>query len=248
MRSEQIFLRFQILVGRGDVARFHNLEGFGQLGVADRQGDTVFAGSDDRPGDRFLGGGIFPFDLRDRRIAEIPDEAVPPGVGGDAALFGDGGIVGGAAGEGANLRAIRALEGELDWLIGSSRQAIGNDRAARRIFAGVEIVADRFPVWRRGGGVAADPRADVVDVVRNRVAPVDAGEHAHRFARGEEMRGPVGNTGGERAQRREIVQNPDRAPVGAGDQVAPLDQKVVDRRHRQVELQPLPVPPSSKET
>ena len=43
------------------------------------------------------------------------------------------------------------------------------------------------------------------------------------------------------AQWRDIVQHPERATVRGGDQVAAVDREVADRRHRQVELQRLPV-------
>ena len=60
-------------------------------------------------------------------------------------------------------------------------------------------------------------------------------------ARGAKRCVGLPSAGGQRAQRREVVQDPDRAAVRAGDQVGPLDQQVVDRRDRQVELEALPV-------
>ena len=74
-----------------------------------------------------------------------------------------------------------------------------------------------------------------------RFAPIDAGQHAHRFPRGEEIGGAVGDAGGKRSQRGEVVEDPDRAAVRAGDQIAILDHQIVKRRHRQIELEAIPV-------
>ena len=45
----------------------------------------------------------------------------------------------------------------------------------------------------------------------------------------------------ELAQWREVIQNPEGTPVGSSDQIAVLDLEVIDRNHRQVALQPMPV-------
>ena len=96
--------------------------------------------------------------------------------------------------------------------------------------------------------VAAGAAGEVVRRAGDVVAPVDAGEDARRLAGGEEVRLTVRHPGRQGAQRRQIVEDPDRAAVGAGDEVAALDQDVVDGRDGQVRLQRRQVAPSSKET
>src|SRR2546425_1404383 len=51
------------------------------------------------------------------------------------------------------------------------------------------------------------------------------------------MRGLARHGLGELAQGSDVVQDPERAPVGRGDQVAFLDRQVVDRDDRQIALE-----------
>ena len=58
--------------------------------------------------------------------------------------------------------------------------------------------------------------------------------------RREEVGGLAGDLGLPEPQRRQVVEDPERAPLRGDDEVAVLDRKVRDRRDRQVALERLP--------
>ncbi len=67
--------------------------------------------------------------------------------------------------------------------------------------------------------------------------------HAERRRGLVEMHVFRGNRIGELAQRRDIIQDPERAPVGGHDQIVVLNDQVVDRCNREIDLQRAPVRP-----
>ncbi len=77
--------------------------------------------------------------------------------------------------------------------------------------------------------------------VRRRAAAETTPLDAPGVARLEQERVARHGVGGELAQRRDVVENPERAPVCRCHQVAVLDGQIVDRHNRQVAAQPLPV-------
>ena len=93
-------------------------------------------------------------------------------------------------------------------------EPIGDDRAGRRVLAGA-------------GGAAAE--AGAPDFEPRRAASNSCAAGARRG-----RRQPV--------QRRDIVENPERAPLGRRDEVVVLEREIGDRDDRQIELQRLPLP------
>ena len=92
----------------------------------------------------------------------------------------------------------------------------------------LEEVVDRCAVWRiRESGVAAGPGAAATTPANG----IWSGQQRDR-ARGDRLVGF--------ANRLQIVEDPDRAPVRADDQIVPLDHQIVHRHGRQIELEPLP--------
>jgi hypothetical protein len=65
--------------------------------------------------------------------------------------------------------------------------------------------------------------------------------HAIRGRGLVEMHVFLGNGIGELAQRRDIVENPERASVRGQHEIVVFDDQIVDRRDRQVDLQRAPV-------
>src|SRR4029077_16382450 len=103
----------------------------------------------------------------------------------------------------------------------------------RRIFADVKIFAG-LPAVRLLGrdDTAAEPECELEGYAAPRGAErAEAQPVSDRGARRYEAR--RGAAICERAERRDVVEDPERAPMGAGDQIASLDLEVVDRDHRQ---------------
>ena len=96
----------------------------------------------------------------------------------------------------------------------------------------LQPVIDHRPV-----GWVLPHRMRLVRREREAPRPVDA----VGVARLEEMRGFARRRPHQLAQRRDVVQDPERAPVGRRDEVAVLDHEVVHRDDRQVAAQRLPV-------
>jgi hypothetical protein len=149
-------------------------------------------------------------------------------------------IVGLATGKGPHLLADRVTEDQGQRHIRGLDKTIGDDHTGWWVFAYIEVGTDRLAFGRRVGGVAAGAHGEGVRRAGDIIAPIDAGQHARCLARGEEVRFTVGHARRQRAQRREIVQDPDRATMSASDQVAALDQKLMDGSDRQVKLHALP--------
>src|SRR4051812_25823780 len=89
-RDQQVELGLQIGLRSGNVRRLGYLERFGEALLADGECDLIAAWRDQWPGDDHFRRRIFAGDLGGWGVAQIPDEAVPTGVGGDLQLLGLG--------------------------------------------------------------------------------------------------------------------------------------------------------------
>ena len=78
----QVVLGLEISIRGVHRCRLHHRERLAQLLSAGLQRDRVVARRHERPRDGLFGDGIAALDLRDRRVAEIPDEPVPPALAG----------------------------------------------------------------------------------------------------------------------------------------------------------------------
>src|SRR6185437_16963923 len=78
--------------------------------------------------------------------------------------------------------------------------------------------------------------------VLRQLTPALSSEPAHLFKPGlEEVSGLAAQRRCELAQHGIVIENPDAAPVGAGNEVIAVNREIAVRRHGQVEHERLPV-------
>ena len=162
-----------------------------------------------------------------RRVVQVPQEAVRPGCAredllraGPVVRHVDGGHRVGFVGGGvaAHQFAAGVQDVERDESGGFFLQGVINDGPVGRVLSGGFLLRQR--------GVGVHVPADAVGAL--------GPEERHRG---------FGYFGGELAQRRDVVQNPEAAPVGADHEVVVLDDQVADGGGGHIEPQRLPVVP-----
>src|SRR6185437_15903441 len=102
-----------------------------------------------------------------------------------------------------------------------------------RVLADIEVLAylgSVRPLHRRN--TAADPETDREGHRRAHAAQRAEMQLRPRGAARREQSRP-GVVAGQLAQRRDVVENPERAAMRARDQIAELDLEIIDRHHRQ---------------
>src|SRR5579883_582866 len=266
----QVELRFQLLLGCRYAWVFANLERLDERLIANGQPHAIDAWWHERACKCGLGGYIALHALR-VRVAHIPDEAIRARLFGDRRPFFSrflllflriegfiriGGWVGKGwwrgrlqffrldlAAERANLPVLSIQEGECDLPGGLFFEVIADNHAVGRVLAGIEIAFHLFAVrlhfdTRGNHGSAC---AAVIFARFRRAGVAIVGLETSGGTRPEKVHRAILDILIYLAQGCDVVQYPERAPVGGGDEIVILDCQVVNGDDGQVALQRLPV-------
>src|SRR5579875_257295 len=266
----QVELRFQVLLGGRYAWVFANLERLDERLVADGEPHAIDAGWYERACERGFGGYIALHPLR-IWVAHIPDEAIRAGLFGNRWPFFSrflllflriegfiriGGWIGKGwwfgrlrlflldlAAERANLLVLGIQEGEFSLPLRFFFKVIADDYTIGRVLTGIEIAFHLFAVRlhfdTRGNHRSAGTAVIFARFRRACIAIV-----------GLETSGGAGPEKVSRAilyiliylaQRRDVIQYPERASMRSSDEIVVLDGQVVNGHDGQIALQRLPV-------
>src|SRR6202790_810897 len=171
----------------------------------------------------------FPRERFRRSEVKIPDETVHTDLGGQnlrganpvrrnrifrGDFFEGHGFIG--AGITADQMIFRIEDFEGERFAGRGREVVIKNRSVRRVLA-------------RG------------NFGRKRRVRIAVPTETNSLLRREERCGRFSDGGVELAKRRNVVENPERTPVRADDEIVAVDREVAHRRMRQIELHRLPV-------
>ena len=235
----------QVVVRRWHARVAHDRERLHQGAAAGRETDLI--GTRWHPGGHERVGRAAPAlvvrELRGVGAAQVPHEPVGARVARRPRLLVASGGSRRAARERSDGAPVGVEERERE-LARRVLQPVVDDHAVRRVLAGVEQTLLLLAGRRLDLPVRIAHRADhaVRDLTaRPRLVAVTAiRPPADRRPRGEQMRVGARDRAGHLVERREVVEDPERAAVGRDHQIGVLHDQVVDRRDRQVARQPLP--------
>ena len=241
-------LRVEILLRRRDARVLHDGELRLALLAVDIEADGVCAGRGDATLERTLQlvhDERLIVDPRGLGIPHLPHEPIHPGLDGDARLLVLGIRVGRTLRERPDGLAATVQECEGD-VLRRGPEEVRHDDAVRRVLPRVEMELDLLAVrlLLDEGRELASGRVPVVlhrGGFRLR-AEAGVGLVPDGGARRKEPGHPRGPLARELADRREVVEDPERAPVRREREVPVLDDEIVERHDRQRPALP-PVPP-----
>ena len=235
--QQQIELALELLGGGRDPRIGQHLNGLGSAPAVRRNAHLISARHHQRPERRAA--------VR-RGVPRIPDETVQPCPGEGALLLEEGRLrprdhrrirrillIGEAADDFAG--AVEDLEGH--FALGGFREP-GVDRGAVRGIRALAVPGDAGPSVEVAGVRDRPPAAHVL-IHRF----LFRGSHPMDVPRREKVRRRRRDIVRQLVERRQVVQDPEGTALGGQDQILLVDHQVGDRRHREVELQRLPVPP-----
>ncbi len=180
-------------------------------------------------------------DLDRRFVKKIPDEPVRASMSCYLHLI----LVICLTGVAAYQVAFRIQDRQLHRICWRLTQPVVDDRAIRRVCSGIEHRLDLAIIvaFLRRIGRRDRPGIDVGDEIRifRRTAIAMVNPPAVGWPRLVEVDGFACQVVLHLVQRRDIIEHPEGPAMGGNQQIRPLDHEVMNRCHRQVALEWLPV-------